>query len=379
MVKLAMNSDFFKNLTPFENFDNFNDILNYKPIPDNWIIFVADIEGSTKAIDDGDYKNVNLVGAAVISFCVKALSPFDFPYVFGGDGASLCVPPEYSDLIQKELAELKYFSEREYKLKLRVSKIPVIDVINNNLKVLVAKYELVSGKSIAFFKGGGMDYADYIGKKFHDKYKVDQIKSSRFLDGISCRWNSIPTTKGVILSILVKSKTEEGISLYKSVVDKINDLTNGSYNPVKQKEMKYKSFLKGLRDDTKMYSSIWSKAYLNRLVQYIVCYIAFKFNYSPFFKAKEYSDSIDSHSDYRKFDDTLRMIIDCTLDQKNEIRAYLTELKDNIYFGIHESDAALMTCFVESIKPGEHIHFIDGSDGGYAIAAKEMKAQMLQA
>lgn len=374
-----MNSNFYNELLPFTNFDNFNDIKNYKSIPDDWIIFVADIEGSTKAIDAGEYKNVNLVGAAVISFCVQALTPFDFPYVFGGDGASLCVPPEHSAAIEKELAELKYFSEREYKLKLRVSKIPVREVLKDNFSVLVAKYEITDGRSIAFFKGGGLDHADFIGKKFHKKYKVDMIKSSRFLDGITCRWNSIPTTKGTILSILVKSKTEDDISLYSSVVDKINSLTDGSYNPVKKKQMKYKSFFKGLREDTKMHSSIWSKDYLNRVIQYLVCYVAFKLNYSPFFEAKTYTDSIASHSDYRKFDDTLRMIIDCTLDQKNEIREYLTELKENIYFGIHESDAALMTCFVESIKPGEHIHFIDGSDGGYAIAAKEMKAQMLQA
>jgi hypothetical protein len=27
------------------------------------------------------------------------------------------------------------------------------------------------------------------------------------------------------------------------------------------------------------------------------------------------------------------------------------------------------------MKDGEHIHFIDGGDGGYAMAAKQMKAQ----
>ena len=35
-----------------------------------------------------------------------------------------------------------------------------------------------------------------------------------------------------------------------------------------------------------------------------------------------------------------------------------------------------MTCFLQSVNAGEHIHFIDGDNGGYALAAKQMKLQM---
>ena len=35
-----------------------------------------------------------------------------------------------------------------------------------------------------------------------------------------------------------------------------------------------------------------------------------------------------------------------------------------------------MTCVVPSYKDGTHIHFIDGGDGGYAMAAKQLKAQL---
>jgi hypothetical protein len=33
-----------------------------------------------------------------------------------------------------------------------------------------------------------------------------------------------------------------------------------------------------------------------------------------------------------------------------------------------------MTCLVFSLA-GDHVHFIDGADGGYALAAKQMKQQ----
>ena len=47
----------------------------------------------------------------------------------------------------------------------------------------------------------------------------------------------------------------------------------------------------------------------------------------------------------------------------------------NVVFGMYSASAALMTCVIESHQ-GAHVHFIDGADGGYALAAKEMKAQL---
>lgn len=44
-------------------------------------------------------------------------------------------------------------------------------------------------------------------------------------------------------------------------------------------------------------------------------------------------------------------------------------------FGIHTSDTALMTCVIDGYD-GNHVHFVDGADGGYALAAKELKGQL---
>jgi hypothetical protein len=47
--------------------------------------------------------------------------------------------------------------------------------------------------------------------------------------------------------------------------------------------------------------------------------------------------------------------------------------KDNLRCGVHRSESALMTCLVFNLDKGEHIHFVDGSDGGFTAAAKSMK------
>ncbi len=61
-------------------------------VPDDWVIVIGDIEGSTEQVE-GRYKSVNLVGAAVIAAVLNALPDLDIPFVFGGDGAALVVPP----------------------------------------------------------------------------------------------------------------------------------------------------------------------------------------------------------------------------------------------------------------------------------------------
>ena len=35
-----------------------------------------------------------------------------------------------------------------------------------------------------------------------------------------------------------------------------------------------------------------------------------------------------------------------------------------------------MTCLVASAVDNQHVHFVDGGDGGYTKAATQMKAQM---
>ncbi len=55
------------------------------------MVGVADVVQSTKAIAENRYKAVNMAGAAVIVSITNALDGRDFPFVFGGDGASFAV------------------------------------------------------------------------------------------------------------------------------------------------------------------------------------------------------------------------------------------------------------------------------------------------
>ena len=86
------NADFYDRLPVFEGFANIMDPARYRPLPDDWLIGLTDVVNSTQAIAAGRYKSVNTAGAAVISAMGNALPGRKFPFVFGGDGASFAVP-----------------------------------------------------------------------------------------------------------------------------------------------------------------------------------------------------------------------------------------------------------------------------------------------
>jgi Protein of unknown function (DUF3095) len=45
-------------------------------------------------------------------------------------------------------------------------------------------------------------------------------------------------------------------------------------------------------------------------------------------------------------------------------------------YGLHRQNSALMTCIVATPLQRDHIHFVDGAAGGYAMAANSLKAKM---
>ena len=91
----------------------------------------------------------------------------------------------------------------------------------------------------------------------------------------------------------------------------------------------------------------------------------------------DYKKNFILNTDYRKFDETLRMVISGSQDQRNSLNNYLNELYKlgEIIFGIHPSSGAIATCIVSDYDK-DHIHFIDASNGGYAMAALKMKQQI---
>jgi hypothetical protein len=94
------------------------------------------------------------------------------------------------------------------------------------------------------------------------------------------------------------------------------------------------------------------------------------------FVPKTYLQQVVENSDFRKYDDGLRMILDCTPELERALTQRLTAAASSgvARYGLHRQDAAMMTCFTPSALRSDHVHFIDGARGGYASAATALKA-----
>lgn len=344
---------------------------------------MTDVQGSTLAISQGRYKDVNTIGAASIVVAKKAMKGEEFPFVFGGDGATMLIDPAHIDCVVDALSALAQLAHDRFQLDLRVGLVPMSQIAQAGKSIEVAKFELTNGRSIAMLRGDGVSWAENLIKQQRNQYKVKARNIiSADLTGLSCRWKPILNSRGTIFTLLIEPRVEQQRTM-QAVLDQFADLFPEGIeklNPAAVEFGNYKSIWACLKDERRYHPSIFSIGFLKRVIEIIPVCVVFNL---PIALAnfKQYVNTAGAHSDFRKFDNTLRMVIDCSHEQMRAVTQYLERLHADgkIFFGTHESDSCLMTCFVEGLNPGEHIHFIDAANGGYTAAAGQLKAQIAAA
>src|SRR3569832_1055604 len=146
---------FYSNVAVFRGFTRLMDPQLYSPLPDDWSIGIADVVESTKAIAQARYKAVNMAGASVIAAVTNALEGREFPFVFGGDGASFAVAPQDLAAARDARAATATWVAEDLGLKLRVAVVPLSAIRAAGLDVRVARFGPSPSLSYAMFSGGG--------------------------------------------------------------------------------------------------------------------------------------------------------------------------------------------------------------------------------
>jgi hypothetical protein len=86
-----------------------------------------------------------------------------------------------------------------------------------------------------------------------------------------------------------------------------------------------------------------------------------------------YAADVAANADFRKFDDGLRMTLDCSPAFADGLEARLAAAGDFTHWGVFRQKSAQITCFVPLITDRGHVHFVEGAEGGYTLAAKALK------
>lgn len=194
-------TDFYEYLPVFRDFTNVADEACFTPMPGDWVVGVADVQQSTEAIRQNRYKAVNMAGAAVIASVANALKNRDFPFVFGGDGASFAVPSADAALARQALAETATWVKEDLDLNLRIGMVSVADIRARGNDVRVARYVPSDNISIAMFSGGGLAWADAAMKRGDIAVPAAPSGAHPDLSGLSCRYELIPAQRGQIFCL----------------------------------------------------------------------------------------------------------------------------------------------------------------------------------
>src|SRR5260370_11604271 len=225
----ANSSDrFYGSIPVFRGFGKLMDPALYSPLPDDWTMGVADIVESTKAIAQARYKAVNMAGAAVSAAVTNALEGREFPFVFGGDGASFAVAPDDLERAREALAATAIWVEESLNLVMRVALVPVAAVRAQGLDVRLARFGPSPNLSYAMFSGGGLGWAEAAMKRGEFAVEAAPSGTQPDLSGLSCRFEEIPATRGLILSVLVVPAANADPAAFRKLIEDIVDLVERS-------------------------------------------------------------------------------------------------------------------------------------------------------
>lgn len=372
---------FYGRIPVFRGFASLMDPKLYVPLPDDWTVGVADIVDSTKAIAAQRYKAVNMAGASVIAAVTNALEGREFPFVFGGDGASFAVAPGDLAAAREALSATATWVREDLDLSMRVALVPVSAVRAQGLDVRVARFGPSANLSYAMFSGGGLGWADAAMKRGEFAVAAAPPGTQPDLSGLSCRFEEIPATRGVILSVLVLPAKGADAGAFRKTIEDILDLVERSPEagrPVPSGGPPLRWPPQGVEYEARAArGGSLAKRRAVVLAVTLWAYVVMRFgikvgNFVP----RNYVQQVVENSDFRKYDDGLKMILDCTEELEGELvrRLEAAAAAGILRYGLHRQDAAMMTCFVPSVMRADHVHFIDGARGGYATAATALKA-----
>ncbi|NUY80517.1 DUF3095 domain-containing protein [Flavobacterium sp. MAH-1] len=353
----------------------------FSDVPADWTVIITDIRNSTEAVFGGRHQTVNLLatGSIVTVLNIAFKLKLSVPFFFGGDGATFIVPPA---LCEQALGALQLFKQNtmeNFGLDIRVGKVAVADIFASGHKLRISKYYNSSIFSIPIVLGDGLIHAEKIIKG--NDFPIEDFSPSEHaldLSGMQCRWDRIapPKDKEEIVTLLVMV-TENGdqSQVFKSILSKIDELYGAprKRQPISVGKLRQKTTFGRL--GTEMRARIGKIKVIELLREKLISLYAYI--YLRTVKGRRYLEKLVDMSDTLVLDGKINTVISGNRNQREALQSFLDvlEIDSQIVYGIHISTASIMSCYVRDFEDG-HIHFVDGSDGGYTQAARMLKAKL---
>lgn len=350
-------------------------------VPAGWEIIVTDIRGSSIAVATGMHKTVNLIatGSIVCVLNIAHKHRVMIPFFFGGDGATFIVPGS----LAKEVLETLWLYRKQilenFSLTLRVGKVSVSEIYASGQKLRIAKYSNTSKFVIPLITGNGLNFAEKLIKSsetissitYPGELEVD-------LSGLQCRWDQVPppVNHDEVVTLLVSAvKLNDQGPAFSKVLMALDELYGfpQTREPISESKLRINSTLRDVgmamlvRAGTKKWFDLFKEWFS----------VAYGYIYFRTIKGKSYLKTLVQMSDTFVLDGRINTVISGNTEQRKQLISTLERLESSgeIFFGIHISNASVMSCYVPDHMDG-HIHFVDGYGGGYTQASLMLKDKL---
>jgi hypothetical protein len=353
----------------------------FKEVPIDWCVIITDIKNSTSAVNSGLHENVNLIatGSIVTVLNIAFKANISVPFFFGGDGATFIVPPRIVDDVMKSLLKYRDNTLQNFNLDLRAGIVAVDEIYKKGHTLKISRFSSSETFSIPIILGDGLAYAEQIIKG--DDYLLSGHNTASDeidLSGMQCRWDKIEppeNSEEVVTLIVIAQNCEKQAGVFSKVIRHLDQVYGSAEKrqPISVSKLIFRTSFNSLGQEMKhRFGKIKIFELIKSWLINIYGYIYFRTQ-----SGKKYLKQLVEMSDTLVIDGRINTVITGTEKQRLTLQNELNKLEKDgeILYALYVSGESIMSCYVRDLED-DHIHFVDGAEGGYTQAAGILKQKI---
>jgi hypothetical protein len=270
---------------------------------------------------------------------------------------------------------------RNFLFTLRVGSMPTSRIHADGYAMRIAKTYRNPFFAMPVLVGSGLAYAEAQIKGV-GVAPENENESGRDVDlgGMECRWDRVapPRDTQEIVCLLVNVLNQTAATaVMRRVLDQLDTIygPHVGRNPITTAKLKLNPSFAAINREsrTKLGRFDWRYA-LEHWLRTALIGAAF-LRYTK--DGQGYAATVPELSDTLTIDGRINTVMSGTSAQRAALTTALATLEadGDIIFGLYASSASIMSCYVRDRRE-QHIHFVDGADGGFTQAAKMLKSKL---
>jgi hypothetical protein len=323
-------------------------------------------------------------GSLIAGLNIAKERNIEIPFFFGGDGGTFLVPEEILADVLTALALHNQNSQKTFGLEMHVGHASIKEILDAGHTIKIARLYIGAGFTKAVILGDGFMYAEKIIKQAEKEEGIEVAEQELNLDGLECRWDKIkpPVEENEIVCYLVEAiDPSKQLVVYRNVLMKMEEIYGNmeKRHPLSLDRLKLLLKYDKIKKEMLAKYGKWNVYYfISTFLKTFVGKYWLKYDLKIMrVSGKKYLSELIANAETLTIDGRINTIITGKREKRFKLIDYLIaeEKLGNLVYGHHISKESIMTCYIES-REDRHIHFVDGAEGGFTEAAKELKSKL---